>query len=174
MPSIPPNFFIGTAVHPGQLLHNPRYRQILQEEFNLLIPENAMKCGWVCQTPNTYNFQAADRIVEFAQQHNQAVRGHVLCWHMGYAPWMKKLTALELEKVLRDYIFATVERYKGQCYTWDVISEAINDKGRPRPSIWSAIEGYIPKCFQWARQADPDAQLIYNVSFEKARSREPE
>ncbi|MEC4853046.1 MAG: endo-1,4-beta-xylanase [Jaaginema sp. PMC 1079.18] len=159
--SIPPNFKIGTAVHPGLLKNNPRYRQILATEFNLLIPENALKCGWVCQNPNTYHFRSGDRIIEFAQQHNQAVRGHVLCWHMSYAPWMKKLTTLELEKVLRDYIFTTVERYKGKCYAWDVLSEAIDDRGYPRTSIWSAIESYIPKCFQWAHQADPDAQLFY-------------
>ncbi|MDY6781452.1 MAG: endo-1,4-beta-xylanase [Cyanobacteriota bacterium] len=156
-----PSLKIGTAVQPRLLLVHPDYRRIASSEFNLLIPENEMKCRWVCQQPGTYNFTPADTIVEFAQQHNQAVRGHVLCWHMGFAPWMKRLTTLELEKVLKDYIFATVDRYKGKCYAWDVVSEAIDDKARPRTSIWSAIEGYIPKCFEWARQADPDAQLFY-------------
>lgn len=156
-----PSLKIGTAVQAYPLSVHPDYRRIASSEFNLLIPENEMKCHWVCKQPDTYNFTPADAIAEFAQQHDQTVRGHVLCWHMSFAPWMKKLTALELEKVLKDYIFATVDRYKGKCYAWDVVSEAIDDQAKPRTSIWSRIEGYIPKCFQWAREADPDAQLFY-------------
>jgi len=160
--STPPNFKIGTALQTGPLKNDPQYRQIASREFNLAIPENAMKCSWVCQQSNAYHFKSGDKIVEFAQQHNQAVRGHVLCWHMSYARWMQQLSARELENVLRHFIWAMVDRYKGQCYAWDVLNEAINDQGKPRRnSIWQKIEGYIPKCFQWAHEADPDAQLIY-------------
>ena len=104
-----------------------------------------MKCHRICAEPHTHDFQLADRIVEFARSHNQQVRGHCLCWHLSYAPWMENLTSLELEKVLRDYIFATVERYRGKCYAWDVLNEAINDKGRARQSIWRSIEHFIQK-----------------------------
>ena len=74
---------------------------------------------------------------------------------------MKSLTSLELEKVLKDYIFETVSRYRGQVQSWNVLNEAINDHGRARPSLWKQIENFIPKCYQWAHEADPEAELLY-------------
>ena len=155
------NFQIGTAVRHKPLEQDAKYANIIGSEFNLLVPESAMKCAWVCKEPHTYDFSAGDALVSFAESHNQTVRGHTLCWHLSYAPWMGNLTSLELEKVLRDYIFAMVERYKGKCSAWDVVNEAINDNGRARKSIWSQIEHFIQKCFLWAHEADPEAHLIY-------------
>jgi endo-1,4-beta-xylanase len=74
---------------------------------------------------------------------------------------MKELDSLALEKVLRDYIFETVGRYRGKVQSWNVLNEAINDNGRARPSVWKQIENFIPKCYQWAHEADPDAELLY-------------
>ncbi|NJL57112.1 hypothetical protein HC928_19690, partial [bacterium] len=68
---------------------SPTTPTILAREFNLLVPENAMKCGTICAQPDTYDFTAADTITHFAQQHQQALRGHTLCWHLSFAPWMK-------------------------------------------------------------------------------------
>lgn len=120
-----------------------------------------MKCHMVCPQPHTYDFSPGDTIVDFATQHHQQVRGTTLCWHQSFPQWMENLTNLELETALKEYIFAIVSRYRGKCYAWDVVNEAINDKGRMRPSPWRRVENFIPKCFEWARQADPDAQLIY-------------
>ena len=120
-----------------------------------------MKIHNIRTTPTVWDFSRGDRAIEFAQQHNQVVRGHTLCWHLSVADWMKTLTSLELEKVLRDYIFETVGRYRGKVQSWNVLNEAINDHGRARPSIWKQVENFIPKCYQWAHEADPDAELLY-------------
>lgn len=152
---------IGAAVRAGALRTDERYRTILAQEFNLVVPEDAMKCYTVCRQPDQFDFSDADAIVQFAQAHQQAIRGHVLCWHMGIVKWMKGLSNLELEQFLYRYITTMVDRYRGQVYAWDVLDEAINDHGRLRPSLWSQIESYVPKCFQWAREADPDVELYY-------------
>ncbi|NEO84809.1 MAG: endo-1,4-beta-xylanase [Spirulina sp. SIO3F2] len=157
-----PHYLIGSAVRAQSLATDPEYRHHLQANFNLLVPENSLKCQVVCQSPQQYNFAAADSIIQFAQANNQKVRGHTLCWHISVAKWMKQLNAHDLEITLRDYIQTTVGRYKGQCYAWDVVSEVITDRGLPRPSVWKKIEAFIPKCFQWAHEADPEAQLIYS------------
>jgi endo-1,4-beta-xylanase len=51
-------------------------------------------------------------------------------------------------------------------YAWDVVNEAISDKGDEylRPSPWLQIcgEDYIAKAFEWAHKADPKALLFYN------------
>jgi endo-1,4-beta-xylanase len=120
-----------------------------------------MKFNAIRPTSETYNFDPADRIADFARDRNLTLRGHCLCWHMSSASWLRKLTQLELEKVLQNHIFTTVERYQGICTAWDVVNEAIDDRGKIRKSIWSQIDNFIPKCFQWARTADRYAQLIY-------------
>ncbi|WP_416309737.1 endo-1,4-beta-xylanase [Spirulina sp. 06S082] len=40
-----------------------------------------------------------------------------------------------------------------------MVNEAIADNGKIRKSIWSQIENFIPKCFQWAHHADRHAHL---------------
>ncbi|MCG8364024.1 MAG: endo-1,4-beta-xylanase [Pseudanabaenales cyanobacterium] len=153
-------FKIGTAIQAKLLIHD-QYCDVVAKHFNLVAPATELKIHTIRPTPYTWNFANADRIVEFAQKHRQSVRGHTLCWHLSRCEWMKNLTSLELETVLRDFIFETLRRYRGKIYAWDVVNEAINDQARPHPSLWRQVENFIPKCFQWAHQADPDAELMY-------------
>jgi len=156
------HFTLGAAtISERNFLTNPAYQQLHTQHFNLLVPASAMKCHKVCHTPQQYDFAIPDALIDIATQHQQKMRGHTLCWHHSYAPWMKTLTNLELETVLRDFIITTVERYRGRIYAYDVVNEALKDDGYPRNSIWRSVENFIPKCFQWAHEADPDAQLLY-------------
>jgi endo-1,4-beta-xylanase len=61
--------------------------------------------------------------------------------------------------------------YAGQIFAWDVINEALDEKGNPRDSIWYNQPGiglagqgsaYIEQVFRWAHEADPRALLFYN------------
>lgn len=157
-----PNFKFGAAVHHKILRDETSpLHTLLPREFDFLVPEYEMKFNSICRTSERYHFDPSDRIADFAKTHNLTLRGHCLCWHMSNASWLRKLTPLELENVLRDYIFTTVDRYRGICTVWDVVNEAIDDRGKIRKSIWSQIENFIPKCFQWAREADPHAHLVY-------------
>jgi endo-1,4-beta-xylanase len=65
---------------------------------------------------------------------------------------------------LRDHIHTVVGRYKGRIKGWDVVNEAIEANGTMRQSRWMKIigEDYVAKAFEFAHEADPDAQLYYN------------
>ena len=72
---------------------------------------------------------------------------------------------------MKDHITTVVGRYKGRVKGWDVVNEALNDDGTLRNSRWLRIIGerleekkyeFIAKAFEYAHQADPDAELYYN------------
>jgi len=72
----------------------------------------------------------------------------------------------ELLQRMHDHIHTVVGRYKGKVKVWDVVNEAIADNGTNvlRTSLWLEIIGpdFIAKAFEYAHEADPDAELRYN------------
>jgi len=57
-----------------------------------------------------------------------------------------------------------VGRYQGRINGWDVVNEALEEDGTLRQTPWLKIigEDYIAKAFQFAHEADPQAELYYN------------
>ena len=165
-------FPIGVAVNKRSL--SGEDLALIVKEFNSITPENDMKLGPIHPAENQYDFADADAIVAFAQRNHLRIRGHNLVWHFeSQTPkWIFKdkdgnqaSKELVLQR-LKDHITTVISRYKGKLYAWDVANEVISDKPDEylRPSEWYKIcgEDYIIKAFQWAHEADPDAQLFYN------------
>lgn len=163
-------FLIGVAVSPRMTEPGPESDLILKH-FNSMTPENAMKMGPIHPEENRYNWAPADKIVDFAQKNGLKVRGHTLCWHNQTPAWFftkdnQPVSKEELLARLKQHITDVVGRYKGKLYAWDVVNEAVPDKGDEiyRKSKFYEIIGeeYIEKAFQYAHAADPDALLFYN------------
>ncbi|HEY3838546.1 MAG TPA: endo-1,4-beta-xylanase, partial [Bryobacteraceae bacterium] len=154
---------IGAAVAPNHLGEDA-YASTLAREFNQAEPENAMKFGPIHPEPKRYNFGPAEAVVDFAQAHKMAVRGHTLVWHNQVAPWVKNgnFTPEQLAGILEEHIQTVVGHFAGKVYAWDVVNEAFNTDGSLRKTVWSDVPGYIEKAFQWAHAADPKALLFYN------------
>ena len=163
-------FPIGVAVSP-QLLKSADAKLILQQ-FNSITPENAMKPGPIHPAEDRYNWAPADEIVSYALANHLKIRGHVLCWHEQVGDWFFKdasgnpVSKDVLLKRLKDHITNVVTHYKGKIYAWDVVNEAIADDSTQflRDSPWYKIcgEDFITKAFEYAHEADPNAQLFYN------------
>lgn len=125
----------------------------------------------------TYDWAAADDLVDFARDHGQLVRGHTLVWHSQLPSWLNNgdFTPDELRAILRKHITDEVGHFKGRIWQWDVVNEAFNDDGTLRDSIWlrKLGPGYIADAFRWAHQADPKAKLFindYNIEGVNAKS----
>nr|WP_236675911.1 endo-1,4-beta-xylanase [Chryseolinea lacunae] len=163
-------FPVGVAVSPRALLGDEA--SLIKREFNSLTPENAMKMGPIHPKEKEYFWSDADSIVAFAQRNKMKLRGHTLCWHNQTPAWMfvdakgDTVSKTILLQRLKDHITTVVSRYKGKIYAWDVVNEVISDKPGEvyRKSAWYKIcgEEYIAKAFQYAHEADPEAQLFYN------------
>jgi endo-1,4-beta-xylanase len=165
------NYFpIGCSVMPSSLTSDES--PLIMKEFNSLTAENVMKMGPLHPAERTYYWIDADKIVDFAQANGMKVRGHTLVWHNQTPSWIfldsvgKTVSKEVLLQRLKDHITTVVTRYKGKVYAWDVVNEAIDDENSKiyRETPWYTIcgEEYIAKAFQWAHEADPDAQLFYN------------
>ena len=156
------------------LTHNPRYTNTLATQYNLLEPENAMKWAVIGANQGSYNFEPADQLVSFAQQHGMQVRGHNLCSYQQNPAWLSNLDSSQLYQALHDYIFTVLGHYKGQVFAWDVVNEAIAADASATnvdlnqgvwykaPGIGLSGTGYVEQAFRWARDADPNAKLFYN------------
>ncbi|MGC5165233.1 endo-1,4-beta-xylanase [Luteimicrobium sp. DT211] len=159
---------IGAAINTDKLGTDDAYTTIAADQFSTVSPENVMKWDTIEPTQGTYNFAPADKLVAFAQQNGQLVRGHTLVWHNQLPSWLTaeaaSLSADQLRAILKKHIQTEVSHFKGKIWQWDVVNEAFNDDGTPRDDIWSQKlgDGYIADAFRWAHQADPKAKLFYN------------
>ncbi|MEU0551759.1 endo-1,4-beta-xylanase [Micromonospora sp. NPDC005979] len=168
---------IGTAVNAEALndTNDPRYRQLAASEFSSVTAENAMKWESLEPTRGTYDWTAADQLIQFAQRNRQSVRGHVLVWHNQLPAWLTSgvadgtISKQELRELLRKHITAVVSRYQGKIWQWDVVNEAVSDPWDTPSTLhykgfWAQNLGpdYIADAFRWARAADPKALLFYN------------
>jgi endo-1,4-beta-xylanase len=165
------DFLIGVAINQKQFDNqDQRGNPIIKAQFNAISPENALKWTLVHPEPGKYDFAEADRYVAFGESNHMVIVGHTLIWHNQTPRWVfqdtngSPVTREVLLERMRDHIHTVVGRYKGRIKCWDVVNEVLYDNGTLRKSPWMQIigEDYIAKAFQYAHEADPNAELRYN------------
>jgi len=165
------DFVIGAAINSAQITgQDSRGDAIIETQFNSISPENCLKWENVHPQPGVYAFDIPDQYVAFGEEHHMFIVGHNLVWHNQVPAWVFRNDKGELVdretllKRLHAHIATVVGRYKGRIQSWDVVNEALNEDGTLRQSLWLKIigEDYIAKAFQYAHEADPQAQLTYN------------
>ena len=171
------DFYIGVALNVNQIYDKePNAIALVQRHFNSIVPENILKWEEVHPEPNKYNFDPVDRFVAFGEKHKMHIIGHTLVWFHQTPDWVfqdesgKPLDREALLKRMQEHIYTVMGRYKGRIHGWDVVNEAIADDGGFRKCKWLDIigEDYVLKAYEYARAADPGAQLYYNeYDFEK-------
>jgi endo-1,4-beta-xylanase len=163
----PAGFLIGAAVAPADFT-DPGYVQAVGREFNLVVPENAMKFAETEPAAHSFNFCAADQIVAYAQANGMKIRGHNLVWQQNLPSWLTggNYSPADAAAILKEHIDTVVGHYQNKLIEWDVVNEAIayGAPYGPQPSYWldQLGSGYIDQAFQWAHAADPNVKLYYN------------
>jgi endo-1,4-beta-xylanase len=164
-------FRIGTAVSKNQIMNGPPgLLDFVANQFNAITAENEMKWERIHPEKGRYDWQPADELVKFSQANDIYLTGHTLIWHQQTPDWVFEddngnpaSRELLLER-MQDHINTVVGHFDGAVPSWDVVNEALNDDGTMRVTKWQQIIGndFVEKAFEYAHQADPNAQLYYN------------
>jgi len=168
------NFTMGVALSsPQSDDFNSQSRRIALEHFNGVTPEFELQPSFVAQEEGVFDFDRADRLVDFALQNNMTVRGHSLLWHEQTPDYFLVGSREDIRQRLETYIGTVMEHFSGRIHIWDVVNEAVSTDlfrgddgvGPDRNTIWYEAVGnadYIDWAFQAARAADPNALLFLN------------
>ena len=175
------NKYIGVALCTYKGLQSDRNEA--GRQFNMMVCENEMKFDALEPSRNSFAFDGADALVSLAQQHQMAIRGHCLVWHSQLPTWVssdgkkndKNWTREEALLIMKNHITKVMQHYKGKVREWDVVNECLDDdqsivRSNPdgynlrQQSVWQRAIGddYIEWAFQFAHEADPDAELYLN------------
>jgi len=164
-------FLFGTAMNTAQITGKDSLGvAIIKKHFNSIVAENIMKSEVLQPVEGEFDFTYADQFVKFGEDNKMKIIGHTLIWHSQAPEWFfvdshgKDVSPEILKTRMKTHIETVVGRYKGRVHGWDVVNEAIEDDGSWRKSKFYQIlgEDYIRLAFEYAREADPDAELYYN------------
>jgi endo-1,4-beta-xylanase len=165
------SFPIGVGVS-DRIAQRPDDWPLLTSQFAIVTPENCLKPAAVQSVEGRFDFARADEFVDFSKSKGLFVVGHCLVWAKDdrTPAWFFRdgANVASRELVLtrmRAHIAAVAGRYRGRMAMWDVVNEALDDGAEfLRPSGWSKAcgEDFIIEAFRAAREADPQALLIYN------------
>jgi len=164
-------FYVGAALDSAQIIgEDTAAIRVVKEQFSAIVPENCMKSENIQPKEGVFDFSLPDKFVEFGEQNGLFVTGHTLIWHSQTPPWFfvdslgNDVSREVMIERMKAHIHNVVGRYKGRIKGWDVVNEAILDDGSFRQSKFYQIVGedFIRLAFEFAHEADPDAELYYN------------
>jgi endo-1,4-beta-xylanase len=123
---------------------------------------------WLFTEPEkgVFNWTEGEIVSKIAEDQDKILRCHTLVWHSQLAPWVLETewTAEELTDIITEHVTQVATHWKGRCYAWDVVNEALNEDGTYRESVFYQVLGeeYIKLAFRLASEIDPEAKLYYN------------
>lgn len=160
------DFGIGTALNNQQIEEkDPKAAVLIPQQFNMATPENIMKAEIIHPQWDTYNYEMADKMIDYCKKNNIKVNGHTLIWHSQLPQFARRIQSVDSFKTFfTDHIKTIAGRYDGKVYSWDVVNEALNEDGTMRKSVFLQKLGddFVTDAFRIAQAAAPNTQLYYN------------
>ena len=160
------DFLIGTALNTQQIEErDSSAAKLVPVQFNAATPENIMKAEIIHPQWDKYNFDLADKMIEYGKKHNILINGHTLVWHSQLPAFARNIKDVDSFKTFfNDHITTIASRYNGKIYSWDVVNEALNEDGTMRKSVFLDKLGddFVTEAFRIAQKASPNTELYYN------------
>lgn len=161
---------------------NSKLMDIFKRDFNLAVIHNAMYWNEGCEPEEG---QESRNCIDFVRRQIEAlnrvgihdIRGHPLVFPGRSPKWLQDdvrrgvLSKEQLIKILQSHISTTVRRWKASINEWIVVNEPYRHWAEDDDIFQTLIgDEYIDIAFQAAREADPQATLIFNDTFNHARA----
>jgi GH35 family endo-1,4-beta-xylanase len=121
------------------------------------------------------NWQRILPALEWCQLNGITAKGHPLAWveRGGTPKWIYDLPVEQTEELLKARIVNAVRGFKGQIDIWDVVNEPVHTKTwrqvmenpfemRYVSTPINDIANWVEKCYRWAHEANPEAELVIN------------
>jgi endo-1,4-beta-xylanase len=160
------DFLMGAALNAEQIQEKETGTLALTpQQFSAITPENIMKAEIIHPEWDKYNFELADKMVDYGKKHNILVNGHTLIWHSQLPAFAKSINNADSFKTFfTNHINTIAKRYDGKVASWDVVNEALNEDGTMRKSIFLNKLGddYVTESFRLTQKAAPNTELYYN------------
>jgi endo-1,4-beta-xylanase len=155
---------LGTAI-TERPLKDPAYVSTLLSTYQSVTTENELKMDHTQPHQGDWEFESADRVVDFATKYKLPIRGHTLIFGTQTPKWVNRIPLEALVKqTLEEQVTEVMSRYKNRIHEWDVVNEALHHDGGYRHNAFYDKLGpaYVEYAFRAARAADPKAKLFYN------------
>lgn len=154
---------------PSNYLAEPKFAEVLAEQFNSLSPENELKWMFVEPQQGVFDFEGLDRLVDFAEANDMQVKGHGFLSQCCHPAFVADITEPdEMRAAIKGYFEAVMHRYQGRMDRYDVVAEPLETQGTAiaQTDIYRILgPGYIADAFRIAHAADPEAKLFLNENL---------
>ena len=175
------NFYFGATISSSQL--DTDVEKILANNFNMTVPENAVKQSVVHPDPDTWDWTKIDAILDMAKENDLSVRLHGPISPQS-SVWAKHddRKPVELENIMNEFLIEQCKRFNNHPNVkWmDVVNETITRDGEwfgPKKGVtewenpWTIIGSdndknstpiYISRSFEIAQKYAPNINLVFN------------
>lgn len=130
-------FLFGTAI-PNHLAENAensmtsaereKYLQILKDNFNYAVHENALKWYDTEKELGAVDYSVADRIFELTEALDITMRGHCVYWAKDefLMDWLKELNNDDLRLAIKDRAVSLINHFEGRIEEFDLNNEMLH------------------------------------------------
>jgi hypothetical protein len=171
-------FEIGVGL-TSDLQSQTKYWNILNSNFNQTTIESGFHWKWLEPENGRYDNYQLSLISEqiknsSAQNPSSVLRGHPISFAANNPDWLLKLSKDEATQVLQHHVSDVIKKFP-QIQEWVVVNEpylSAPQYNYTRPDALYQIIGadYISVAFKAAREANPQAKLIYNDTLNHSLS----
>lgn len=146
----------------GNIDTNGKIRSDFNTMWDQFSPENAGKWGSVQGGgQNSFNWGSLDAMYKYTQDNNIIFKEHTFCWGAQQPTWVDNNNG---QTAVKAWMKAFCERYPKVAII-DVFNESLHNSPKYKDGIGGAGASgwdFIANAFKWAREACPNAILLYN------------
>jgi GH35 family endo-1,4-beta-xylanase len=160
-------FLFGSNIFLLNLSDTSNLQEAYRKRFVALLNYATLPFYWGAYEPTRGKPDQVglEGMARWARDQGIVTKGHPLVWHTVYPEWAPKDAASTIP-LLQARVTSIVQYFRGLIDIWDVVNEAnaaVNDQNGV--GDWARRDtpaGMVGTVLGWARQANPNATVLYN------------